>query len=288
MSDETTGTGQAVSEPASGSETTPAAGTESPKGQPAASQGTTGQEPAEDVIFDPVEYDRLAKDLPQDLKAQVDAFKKSLQGNYTKKTQELAKNRQKVDAYDAFYRDPVTQIQTMAKQLGYTLTRAQAQDMAENQPAQQPGAEWEPKSWNEVLQRSKELAMKEIMGQLGPVFNELQSSKKTAIEKQLTEIDPTWHQYEDEMVSNLTAHPTLAKDPIMLYRLSVPPEVFESRATQRALAKLENKASQSKISGQSTTTKTPKEGMPDGPVSFAEAVRIAKAKLEAEGIRPGG
>jgi len=274
MADEQTVTSETGSVTDGGSETTPVAVT---TGQQVQAAGTPAQD-SEEAIFDPGEFDRLTQSLTPELQAQARALKKSLQGAFTKKTQEIAKHRQKIEAYDAFQRDPVSQIQQMAKQMGYSLTRAEAQA----QVNQTDPAEWQPQSWNEVLQRAES----KVMERFAPLLTEMQNMKKTAIESQLTDIDPTWHQYEDTMVQNLSAHPTLAKDPIMLYRLSVPPEVFESRATQKALAKLEARTQSSKVSGNSLTSKTPKTGDPEGPISFADAVKIAKARLAEEGIRP--
>jgi len=272
MADEQTAQSETGSVADSGSETTPATATEGQQGQ---SAGTTVTD-SEEAIFDPGEFDRLTQSLTPELQAQARALKKSLQGAFTKKTQEIAKHRQKIEAYDAFQRDPVTQIQQMARQMGYSLTRAEAQAQVDNQN------EWQPQSWDEVLQKAES----KVMERFAPLLTEMQNMKKTAIETQLTDIDPTWHQYEDTMIQNLSAHPTLAKDPIMLYRLSVPPEVFESRATQKALAKLEARTQSSRVSGSSLTSKTPKTGVPEGPISFADAVKIAKARLEEEGIRP--
>jgi len=110
--------------------------------------------------------------------------------------------------------------------------------------------------------------------------------KKQTIEHQLSDIDPTWQQYEDKMMDNLNSHPTLARDPATLYRLSVPQEVLESRAVQKALKKMEGKAQSSKASSGSTTSRKPQQGIPDKAMSFQEAVEAAKAKLAEEGIRP--
>lgn len=267
MADETT----APETPSS--DMAPATALESAQGQ---ASGTPTSDPTEDAIFDPGEYDRLTQNLTPELQAQAKALKKSLQGAFTKKTQEIAKHRQKIEAYDAFQKDPVTQIQQMASQMGYTLTRAEAKAQIATTD------DWQPQSWDEVLQRAES----KVMEKFAPLLTEMQSMKKTAIERQLSEIDPSWQQYEETMVHNLTAHPTLAKDPVMLYRLSVPQEVFESRATQKALAKLESKAQGARVSSNSTTNKTPKTGEPDGPISFSDAVAFAKKRLEEEGIRP--
>ncbi|MHC4635804.1 MAG: hypothetical protein ACYSYU_11445, partial [Planctomycetota bacterium] len=94
-------------------------------------------------------------------------------------------------------------------------------------------------------------------------------------------------QYEDTMKINLQKHPSLANDPTSLYRMSVPQEVLESRATQMALKKLEAKGESAKISGGSTTTKTPSGGLPDKPVSFTQAYEAAKQSLRDQGITKG-
>lgn len=283
MAEDVTGTnqpeGQVESAPENGTtETTPV----SASGQPAkeASPGTTKQRPHvddESNVFDPQEYERLIKNLPDDLQKQANALRKSLQGSYTKKAQQIAQERQKVEAYDAFSRDPLGQLTQMAQRMGYKLVGGQSQE----QPA---GSNWEPQTWDEVLNKAETLAEQRIMQKLQPLLGEFQNIRKASIETQLAEIDPGWQQYEDAMMDNLQMHPTLAKDPAKLYRMSVPQEVLESRATQRALKKLESKVESGKVSGGSTTTKTPKTGMPDGPISFQQAVELAKKKMSEEGI----
>ena len=121
------------------------------------------------------------------------------------------------------------------------------------------------------------------------MLNQVQDMRKDSIERELTEIDPMWQRYEDDMAGNLKEHPTLATDPAKLYRLSVPQEVLESRATQNALRKMEDKTKASQLAGGSKTSKRPGTQLPDGPVSFNDAVKIAKQRLAEEGIvAPGG
>ena len=251
------------------------------QGQSAASETNqttnigTGQ--GEDYVFDPQEYARLTENLPDDVKQQATALQKQLQAAFTKKTQALAKERQKIDAYDAFNANPLEQLKQMASRMGYQLTGMN------NQGQQQQESPWEPQTWEEVLNRAGDSTEQRIMERLKPLFNEFQSMKKTSIESQLSEIDPGWQQYEESMMSNLQTHPTLAHDPAMLYRLSVPQEVLESRATQRALKKMENKVNSSKVQGGSTTNKQPKTEAPENP-TFQQAVEFAKKKLAEQGL----
>jgi len=238
---------------------------------------TTQQGPdaaADDSFFDP----RDIQDKPELMSAY-----KGMQKAYTKKMQEISGNRQKIEAYDAFMNNPVDQLQRFAQQYGYHLTPAQAKQMVNEQQQK----DWQPQSWDEVMDKATQRAKQELMQELSPVFSEVQHMKKQSIETQLSEIDPTWHQYEDQMKAMMREHPTLAKDPAKLYRLSVPQEVLESRATQAALRKLEGRQQSAQVAGGSTTTRNPQGGLPQKPVSFAQAVEAAKRKLAEEGIRPG-
>jgi hypothetical protein len=225
--------------------------------------------PAEPTFFDP-------KSLPEEL---MPAYKQ-MQSAWTKKMQGISDSRKKIEAYDAFYSNPQQQLQQMATQLGYQLTPA-GQLQQTNQGTTDTG---EPQNWEEVNKRAGEYALAKMREEYGPLINQVQSMKEEGINRALTEIDPTWQQYEDQMRTNLATHPTLANDPAALYRMSVPSEVLESRATQRALQKLEQKGQTSQVSGSSTTTKQPGTGLPDKPVTFNEAVAIAKRKLQEQGI----
>ncbi len=248
------------------------------EGQSAEGQsgGTTQGTPAEteESFFDP---NSVSEEL-------MPAYK-NMQRAFSQKMESLSANRQKIEAYDAFSADPVGQLQQLAKQYGLNVSRADA--AAELQKGQQQ-ENWEPQSWDEVLNRAESQAYDRIKQDLGPVFQEIQTIKKQGIEQQLNDIDPTWRQYEDKMMGNLKTHPTLADDAALLYKLSVPNEVAESRATQKALAKLEAKGKAAQISGSSTTTKQPKTGLPDKAVSFDEAVKIAKRQMAEDGITPLG
>ena len=80
-------------------------------------------------------------------------------------------------------------------------------------------------------------------------------------------------------------HPTLVHDPAMLYKMSVPSDVIESRATQKALKRLESKTQSSKVSGASTTNKLPQGGVPNKSVSFQDAVAFARKAVADQGIQ---
>lgn len=227
---------------------------------------TSGQ--VEDTFFDPKSIEG---------KPELEAAYKQMQGAFTKRMQGISKEKQKLDAYDNFMNDPIGNLQRMAKQYGYRLDQSDANTQTESN-----GQNKEPQTWDDVYNAAE----KRIMEKLQPMFKQFNDLKKSNIESQLSEIDPTWQQYEDDMITMLSKHPTLRDDPATLYRMSVPSEVLESRAMQKALKKFEDKAQSSKIAGPSTTTKQPEEGLPDKPISFQDAVKFAEAKLAKEGIRP--
>jgi hypothetical protein len=273
----------ATGAPETASAAAPAPGT---SGQPQGTEGTTGQTGprTEDLLFDPQEYERLTKELPDNLRHQAEALKKSLQGAFTKKTQAIADAKKKIEAYDAFSRDPKTALEQMAQQMGFRLSPAQAAAAAQAAT----GEGWEPtkgdpQSWNDVAGYLLNKMREEFGGKLQPIVNEFKTLKKQTIESQLTEIDPSWQTYEDAMAETLSKHPSLATDPAGLYRLSVPPEVLESRAVQKALARLEGKKSSAQVAGASSTTKKAPE-LPSGPLTFAQAVEAAKRQLSEQGL----
>lgn len=252
-------------------------------GQPTQTQpGTTdtGTREGESSFFDP-------NQVPDELKPAY----KQMQSAWTKKMQALSADKQKIEAYDAFMSDPIGQMQQVASRYGYQLTRGQAEQALKSE-GQQTGQgkdnDWQPQNWNEVLQKASDMSYQRLRKELTPLLGEIQTMKKQSVEKSLDEIDPMWRQYEDKMVELLGQHKTLASDPALLYKLAVPQDVLESRATQQALKKMEAKGKASQISGSSTTTKKPATGLPDKPLTFQEAVEAAKKKLAEDGVRPGG
>lgn len=259
-----------------GSQITEAETDQSVDGQ--SGEETTQQGTSEDTFFDP-------RDVQDDPKLQ--AAYKHMQSAFSKKMQSISEQRQKIDAYDAFYQNPIEQVQKIAQQYGYKLNPAQAQEVGKALETDANAQDWQPNNWNDVMQRATEMAEERIMQKMNPMLSQVQDMRKQSIESQLSEIDPTWQQYEDRMKSSLANHPSLSNDPAMLYRVSVPQEVLESRATQAALRKMETRQQSAQVSGKSTTSKNPTSGLPEKAVSFEEAVNAAKKSLADQGISKG-
>lgn len=240
----------------------------------------------DDLIYDPAEYDRVTSGLDPEVKRQVDAFRKSLQGDYTRKTQKVAEVRKMADAYQSFLRDPHGTLQQVATQLGYQLN-----PMNSNGNQQQAAASnmdnFEPQTWNDVVVKLKQTIMDELTPklneQVSPLMNEVQSIRHKEFESQLSEIDPMWHQYQDDIMTNLRDYPSLMADPKKLYMMSVPTKVFESRMTQNAINKVKKSTSSNSPFSGSKTTKRPGTTSPNKLMSFQEAVEYAKAQM---GKRP--
>lgn len=247
------------------------------EGQPSGQAQTTvspgpAAATAEETFFDPT---TLSPDL-------VPAYKQ-MQKAFTKKMQEFSEGKQKAAYYDQFRKDPIGEIQKMAAQMGYRLTRAEAAGAA-NAATGTGNAPWQPNTWEEVISRAKQEAKQELMREIDPMIGEMKNLKRENTEKLLDDSCPDWRLYEEEMVSNLRAHPSLANDPVKLYRMSLPPEVLESRATQAALRKMQGQVSANRMGGTSTT-KQPPAAIPDGPITFNQAVEFARKKLAEQGMR---
>lgn len=273
----------ALGQAAEGPETATLDAPETPDvGQPAApdtpeTTDTGTQESAEiETFFDP----EAIKDDPN-----LMAAYKQMQGAFTKKTQGIKDHQQKIEAYDAFYQNPLAGLQQMVGQLTpqqlteMGLTRAQAQEAAQSAELFGGG---EPQSWEQVMAVAEERAEQRVMQRISPYLAKVQEYQKGTIESKLDADMPGWREYEDQMASTLQRHPTMADDPAMLARMSLPPEVLEARATQAALKKLEAKGQSAKVAGQSTTTKQPSTG-PPGNLTFEESVAWAKGHLAAKG-----
>lgn len=258
------------------SETAPKSGEGKPGKVAEAKPGKVAESQAatEESFFDP-------KDLDPSL---MPAYK-NMQRAFSKKMEGISKDRQKLDAYNQFEADPVGTMQRMASRMGYKLTRAEAAEALTAGTEQTK--EWNPQSWNEVMEKFTGVAKEKILSELSPILNQVQELRKTNIEKLLDDSCPDWRTYEDEMKGNIQKHPSLVNDPVTLYRISVPSEVLESKAMQQALAKLEKKVKGSEVSGTSKTTKHQAAGF--GEVkSFQDAVEAAKRKLSEQGLRPPG
>jgi hypothetical protein len=218
-----------------------------------------------DEAFDP-------KSLPPELQGAY----KNMHGAFTKRMQGISADRDLLDQAKQFLADPITGMQRMAQQYGYQLTRAEAAAAVAQQQGQQS---WDPRSgeappdWNTVLDTAKQ----QILRELGPVIGNVQKLQAQNIESQLDGLDPQWRSYEDSMRDNLKAHPTLVNDVATLYRLSVPQDVIEARATQAAINRLNKTTHSARVSGTSSarsTTPAPREVK-----TFADAVEAAKEQL---------
>lgn len=235
------------------------------------------QAPAEDSFFDP-------STLSDELKPAY----KQMQAQFTKKMQAIRDQRQKVEAYDAFMQNPEEQIQRLAQQYGYNLQKGQQQ---QTQAPQQGGPipdDWQPQTWQEVMNVATQVAQQQIMQQLAPVLQPLyqtvESITSKNIETQLDQVDPNWRMYEDDIKANMKEHPTLIKSQegiLKLYRISVPWEQQTAHAVQTAMKKVETKAQAAKMQGKSTSHTS---GVPARKVSsFDDAVALAKQQLGNQG-----
>lgn len=198
-------------------------------------------------------------------KPELEAAYKQMQGSYTKRMQEFSKHRHKLDAYERFEKDPLGTLRQLASQYGYQFVQA-----GENQPK-----DWNPQSWDDVMAKAKEEVLKEMQ----PVFNEVKSLKKQNIETYLDTNHSDWRTYEDAMMDNLKAHPSLVQDPDKLYRMSVPPEVLEAKAIAKAMQKLKGSQENAQVSGGTTSKQTIQA--PTGPLTFDQAVAVAKQRMSA-------
>lgn len=205
---------------------------------------------------------------PREIPAELMPAYKSMQSAFTKKTQAIRNDRQKIEAYNSFMADPVGNMQRLASQYGMTVKQL---DAAMNQPGE--GKEWEPQSWDEVLERSAQ----QTLSKLQPALAKIHEHEKSNIERMLDEKVPEWRQHEDEMAALLRQHPTLASNPELLLRVALPSEILERRAYQSAIKKLEAKGKSSQVSGGSKTPQAPKANREAS--SFAEAYQIARERL---------
>ena len=242
--------------------------------EPGQTQVTQGQAPTgTPAASDEASFFDLNLLSPEQREALAPAYKQ-MQGAFTRKTQEIAAHRQKISEYDQFMADPVGNMQRIAMQMGYSMTRAQAQEAVNQQADTQ---DWQPNTWEEVLSRAKDEARREIMQELSPVLGNVRAMRAESIEKQLDSIDSNWRVYEDEMRKNLQLAPALVDDPVKLYKFSVPDEVLEARATQKALARFETKSKAAAVAGKTETSR----GIPadEKVTDFESALAVARRKL---------
>ena len=200
---------------------------------------------------------------------------KSMQGQWTRKMQDISNQRQKVEAYDQFLANPQATIRNLAGQYGIELQKAQEQVAPESQE------NYEPKSWEEVLSRAEQRAESRVLETLKPVLDpmlaELKSVKKSETERKLDSEWAEWRQYENEMIDVLKKHPTLANDPTLLAMVATPKEVRDSKMYKKALDTMNSKKQSAKVAttggakAQNTTNARA--------TSFSEAIANAKRQL---------
>lgn len=205
-------------------------------------------------------------------KPELLAAYKQMQGSYTKRMQEFASHRQKVDAFDRFQANPIETMRQVAAQYGY--------QFVQGAPQGDKPEDFTPQTWDDVLNQAKKVVLKEME----PVFNEVRSLKKQNVETYLDSKFPDWRTYETEMMGLLKDHPSLVHDPERLYRNAVPPEVLEARATKAAMQKLQAKTDNAQVSGSQATSQTTTSTR-TGPVTFDQAVEMARSKLAGLGMK---
>jgi hypothetical protein len=163
--------GQATTAPETtpqGSQTSPAA----PESQSAPAQTSVTAPVAEETFFDP----ESIKGKPE-----LEAAYRQMQGEFTRRTTALKQSENKVKAYDAFNANPTQAMQELASQFGYTLTKAQAQAIVNDQNQ-------EPKSWDDVYKTAKDQV---ILKELQPFLKQITQTRQTQVEKTLDENVPT-------------------------------------------------------------------------------------------------
>lgn len=207
-------------------------------------------------------------------KPELESAYKQMQSAFTKRMQEAAAHKSKIEAYDRFQQNPVETMQQLAASLGYKMVQG---------GAEQP-KDWNPQSWDDVMAEAE----KRVLKKMEPVYNELRTIKKQSVESYLDDKYTDWRTYEDDMLKTLQTHPSLANDPDALYRLAVPSEVWEARAVKTAMHKLKTSGDAATVQGSTKTTR-PTTSEPTGPLTFDQAVEIARKRVASAGLtRPAG
>ena len=244
-----------------GADTGPGAGVAA-TGEGAIGADSTGATSTDEPsFFDPSE---LSPDL-------LPAYKQ-MQRAFTQKTQELAKGRDKIRAYDAAINDPRGTIEMLSRQAGIPVSFGQATN-GQGEPA---APEWQPNDWQEVLDRAGQEGYERAMRELRPVVGEM---RKSQLERDLDDIFPEWRQYETEFAQALQDHPTLAHNAHALTRLATPQNVLDAKATQAALRKLEKRGEGNK-SRQGSSRKVPET--PSGPMTLQQSYELAVKQLTGQ------
>jgi len=230
----------------------------------ATQRGSDGVAVTEESFFDP----KSIADKPELMQAY-----KQMQKDYTKGKQAIRAAQQKIEAYDRAMQDPHGTIRALAQQYGLSVI--------DGKPNVQGDQEFAPKSWDDVIAYAKQ----QVLGEISPLVNEVKGLKQRSIESHFDSEYPDWRQYEDQMVGVLKQHPTLANDPDTLYRMSVPQEVVEARAYNKALQKLKNGNDAAKAGGAIRTTQATSE-KPTGALTLNQAYEFARNALKGKGLAP--
>jgi hypothetical protein len=199
---------------------------------------------------------------------------KQMQGNFSKKMSGIRENQQKIDLYNAYQKDPVGTVRQIAQQYGMTIVNGQPQPTEKGQ--------FSPNSWDDVVKHVRDEVRAELTQQYDPLVSEVKNLKQQNIEQYMDNKYVDWRTYESEMIGTLQKHPSMAHDPDTLYRMSVPQELLESRAMEKALAKLKGGADAGAIPGAKQTRITSQK--PSGALSFDDAVKFAKSQLQSRGL----
>jgi hypothetical protein len=243
---------------------------------------TTGAPDAPESREEPTFY---PEDLPDD--PAIQAAYSQMRGAWTRAMQSVSKDRQKIEAFDAFERSPVETLRQLVTQYGYALVPSPGagdppyQGNLQAAPQGQPDEEWQPQSWQELLDRAEKQAEQRVLQRLNPILSRVQQQQAQSVEHQLDEIDPLWRTYEPEMRKNLERAPHLGDDISLLYEVSVPMEVRKARYTKEAVQRLQKQANAAQPEGKSQKSRS--QPAPKAAGSFSEAVQQARE----EGRRAG-
>ena len=235
----------------------------------AATVDTTASAQADMTFFDP-------EAVPEPLKGAY----KSMQGEFTRKMQDLASLKKsdddvaKIEAFNRFAADPQATIRALAAQHGITLEQATAATNGDL-------ASWQPSTWQEVVDTTASRAQSDLMTRLEPMItpmvNELQNLKSKDIRNQLDESYPEWRRHESEMKTLLEKHPSLHDDPVTLAKLAIPEAEHEAKAFKKAMGKFEKNAKSSKVSSGSIGVQS--SAGSNEKLSFQESILKAKRSM---------
>jgi len=206
---------------------------------------------------------------------------KQMQGNFSKHMSRVRADQDKINQYNQAMADPAGTVRQLAARYGMTVVDGKPQAANGGEQA------FAPKTWSDVVNHVRKQVSDELTQQYQPLVNQVKDLKQQNVSQYLDTKFPDWKTYETEMIQSLQTHPSLAQDPDLLYRMSVPPEILEARATARALERLRGGTDAGLVPGAkratlSTSTK------PTGPMTFDESVAYARSKLKEQGLRPVG